>query len=226
MARILVRPGTGGWQLATLRRVLVRHPSIIRLTVVVLAAGAAWGVDARIEAAERARAAWSSGSPVLVAVRQLHPGEPITASLVRAVDLPAAIVPPTAFTELPGELVAVDQIGVGEVLLAHHTSAGTAPAALLPVGTVGVAVPLSTPGWQPALGDTLIVRRAADELGLDPAAAAAGELTAGALVVAVLDGAVLLAVPEADGQAAAVSEAAASGRATLLLRRVPPLPAG
>jgi len=165
--------------------------------------------------ADRARAAWGDAVPVVVARRDLAPGTPLAPGTVGLDTWPRALVPPGALTSLPGpEAVAVLPIAAGEAVV--EARAGPLPAgpvSRLPPGTVGVAVPMDAPAAA-ALG--LVPGTPVEVLTTDPVSGQPTLPAGGARVVAVAEGTVVVAVPEAD--APAVAAAAAAGGATVVLR--------
>ena len=150
-------------------------------------------------AAERDR--WGERIDVLVASSDLEPGDELRGEL-RSV--PAALVPAGARTTgAEGETVAA-WIGAGEIVLESRLApAGlSAVAALLPPGTRGVAVPLGLAPLPVEVGDRVDVHGAT-------------RLATDAVVVAVTEEAITVAVDAAD--AARVAYEAASGTVTLVL---------
>lgn len=110
------------------------------LLVALLVAALATGLTARLAASP-----WGPPVPVLVAVRHLDVGEPVTADAVRVVRWPASVVPPgslTAPAEASGTLVA--PVAAGLPVTAGHLGEGGV-AALVAEGHIVV----------PLLRDTL-----------------------------------------------------------------------
>lgn len=196
---------------------LRRQPRLWWLLTITLALGVGAAVSSFVADAERTRAAWGDTAPVVVARRAVPPGAPLDAGDVQLVDWPRALVPDGAVRDVPVGQVAAVAIGAGEVV----TRARLAPlglrgvAATLPEGSRAVAIPVE-PGRAPPLevGDRVDVLVA---LPLDaPGAGPPGfVVAAGALVVAVQDTAVTVAVrPEA---APRIAVALGSGAVTLAL---------
>lgn len=150
-------------------------------------------------AAERER--WGARIEVVVAARDLHPGDELRGELR---SIPAALVPAGARTAPPGGELVAAWIGAGEIVLEHRVAPGglSAVVALLPPGTRGVAVPIGLAPLPVAVGDHVDVH------GSIP-------LAAGALVVAVSEQAITVAVDAAD--AGRVAYEAANGTVTLVL---------
>ena len=150
-------------------------------------------------AAERER--WGERVEVLVAVADLEPGDELRGEL-RLV--PAVLVPADARSApAAGETVAA-WIGAGEIVLESRLApAGlSAVTALLPPGTRGVAIPLGLAPLPVEVGDRVDVHGAT-------------RLAADAVVVAVSEEAITVAVGATD--AARVAYEAASGTVTLVL---------
>ena len=150
-------------------------------------------------AAERDR--WGERLEVLVAATDLEPGDVLRGEL-RAV--PAVLVPAGAHVApADGETVAA-WIGAGEIVLSSRLApAGLSEvAARLPPGTRGVAVPIGLAPLPVEVGDRVDVHGAT-------------RLSADALVVAVREEAVTVAVEAED--AARVAYEAANGTVTLVL---------
>lgn len=150
-------------------------------------------------AAERDR--WGERIEVVVATADLEPGDVLRGQVQL---VPAALVPAGARTAPPdGEVVAA-WIGAGEIVLERRLApAGvSAVAALLPPGTRGVAVPIGLAPLPVEVGDRVDVHGST-------------RLAADALVVAVAEEAITVAVD--DGDAALVAYEAANGTVTLVL---------
>lgn len=182
-------------------RLRPRRPLPFWLAALALTALTVSTVSRVADAAVAERERWGERLEVLVATADLEPGDALRGDL-RAV--PAALVPAGAVTSAPdGELVA-SWIGAGEIVLAVRLApAGLSPvAALLPAGTRGVAVPLGMAPLPVEVGDRVDVHGST-------------RLAADALVVAVREEAITVAVDAAD--AARVAYEAANGTVTLVL---------
>ncbi len=201
------------------RRALVR-PGVRRLGVAALAAATALTVVSLVDAAGAARDRWGDTRPVVVARRDLAPGDVLDAGAVEARDLPVAVVAEAALAEAPAGAVVRQPIAAGEPLVAGRLApAGlTGAAALVPPGERAMAVPAGPAGRPPvAVGDRVDVM-AVVPAGTLPLAADAGPGASGAafalvdqaLVVDVTDEAVTVTVPVADAPRVAWALAGAS----------------
>lgn len=185
-----------------------RHAVALALAVLTAA------VVARAEAgADQARRSWGETRPVVVARRDLRAGEVVRAEDVVARDWPAAVVPRGALADAPvGRALRADVVAGEALVAARVAGAGTAgTAAAVPDGWRAIAV---VPGAIPELAAGAVV----DVYAIGDPAAGEGEPRAarvanGARVLAIDDGTVTIAVPEA--LVARVSSAAASGAVSL-----------
>ena len=208
--------------LARTRLFLARHRVAYWFGVGAVACVAAATVQAKVDALDSARDAWGETRTVLVADRDLEPGEALDGA-VSSRALPVAALPADVMDHLDAGAVALHPLGAGEALAAHHVAPGTGLAASLPAGTAGVVVPLAGPGPRLALGDLVDVVLVDDPLGATVADPAIGDvLGEAAVIVDVVDSAVVVAVPDTD--APRVAAAAAAGRAVLVVRRAPATP--
>jgi pilus assembly protein CpaB len=196
---------------------LRRQPRLWWLLTVAVALAVGWVVSTIVAEAERTRLAWGTTDVVAVATRQLTAGSTIDGTDVELVERPAALVPDGALTVVPDGQVAAATIEAGEVVVA----ARLAPlglgglAATLPEGTRAVAVPVEASLAPPLLvGDRVDVMVA-----VAPEAAGDGPpgfvVAPDALVVAVDEGAVTVAVSRAAAPRIAV--ALGQGAVTLAL---------
>ena len=196
---------------------LRRQPRIWWLLTLGTAAAVGWIVSSIVTEADRTRAAWGRSTVVAVATRDIAAGSPLGADDVDLVKRPLTLVPPGALEELPDGQVAAAAIAAGEVVVtARLAPLGlTGLAATLPGGSRAVAIPVEV-GLAPPLsvGDHVDVLVA-----LAPEAAGDGPpgfvVAAGALVVAVDEGAVTVAVRAALAPRIAV--ALGQGAVTLAL---------
>jgi Flp pilus assembly protein CpaB len=206
------------------RRVLVR-PGVRRLAIAALAAATAVTVMSLVDAAGAARDRWGDTRPVVVARRDLAPGEVLDAGSVETRDLPVAVVAEAALAEAPAGAVVRQPIAAGEPLVAGRLApAGlTGAAALVPPGERAVAVPAGPAGRPPvAVGDRVDVMAVMPAGAFPPAvdaesgpSASAFSLVERAVVVDVTDEAVTVTVPVAD--APRVAWALASGSIAIAL---------
>ncbi len=117
-------------QLAWVRLMLARHPSIYWLTVGMVAAAVALGAARAVEGVDAARRSWGSQQTVWVATAPIEPGEPIR-SLNRLV--PSAVVPVDVVSADPAGTLARQRVGPGEIITnADISTRGTS--GLVPLG--------------------------------------------------------------------------------------------
>jgi Flp pilus assembly protein CpaB len=167
-------------------------------------------VAALLGRAVEAEARYGRTQPVAVARRTLAPGDPIGGS-VTVEEWPKTLVPDGAMTAAPpDDRVVVADVVEGEPLVASRVSGGggQGAAALVPPGHRAIAVPLVVAGLPLRLGDR--VDLIATPGGGDPSAvpfadgsldvtpASADEVATGAVVVAVADESVTVAVRSDD----------------------------
>jgi Flp pilus assembly protein CpaB len=196
------------WRRAVRR---ARRSVALRWLLVVVAAGAVAVEGARIGAdATAEREAWGTSVDVVVVRRRVAAGDPIRSGDVGLEPWPAALVPDDAVHAVPGGAVASAALVPGEALVSSRVApAGIGPvAARVPAGWRAVAVPTSASGLGPP-APPLEVGDRVDLLAPDPVAVAA-------VVVAVDDSSVTVAVPADD--ATAVAEALAATVVTVVLR--------
>lgn len=183
---------------ARARLALARRPWMYWVAVGVVATAIASTVHSQLAALDDARAEWGTTRSVVVAAHDLDPDGVIDA---RIVDLPEALIPPSALSAVPDDAVLRQRVAEGEILTRLDVAAIGGPAARAPAGTVVVAIsdPL-------AVGVPIgaRVQIAADGLILAEAAS----------VVDVSDAVVFVAVERRD--AANVAAAAQQDLATLL----------
>jgi len=183
---------------ARARLVLARRPWIYWVVVAALAILAATTMRGEMASIAAEREGWGSTRTVLVASRQLEPGDPIAADLV---ELPLAALPVDAISELPESGAVRQRVATGEVLTQSDVTSRDGPAALAEQGTVVVA--LSDP-----LARGVVV-------GLDVQVTADGLVVADAArVTGIVDDVIFVAVSERDGPT--VAAAAQQGIASLL----------
>jgi Flp pilus assembly protein CpaB len=156
------------------------------------------------------RDAWGSAASVVVVARPVEAGEAIGAGDVVVEQRPLAVVPDGAVAEPPLGRVATSALVPGEVVVAARLApaGSSAVAARVPDGWRALAVATSASGFG-APAPPLAVGDRVDVLAPDVVAE-------DALVVAVGDAAVTIALPAGD--AAAVADASAAAVVTLALR--------
>jgi Flp pilus assembly protein CpaB len=188
------------------RRAAAR-PLVRRVAVGLLAVATGLVVTSLVASAEAARDRWGRTRPVVVATRDLSPGDTIEVSDVEVRTLPEAAAGSTALREAPTGAVVSQPVVAGEALVGQRLAPDglSAVAALVPVGQRAVAVPLGPMGAPPlSIGDLVdvlaVVPVAAD--GLADAGADTGEpafpLVEEARVVDVGELSVSVAVPDVD----------------------------
>jgi pilus assembly protein CpaB len=199
------------------RRALAR-PVVRRAAVAVLAIATALTVLAVVNAAGAARDRWGQSRPVVVATRDLAPGEVVDPSAVETRDLPEGVLTDGALAATPEGAVVRQPILAGEPVAERRLAPNglTGAAALVPPGERAVAVPLGPAGAPPVvvgdLVDVVAVLPAGLDAGTEPPAF---PLVERAAVVDVTDQAVSVAVPEAD--APRVAWALSNGSVVLAL---------
>jgi pilus assembly protein CpaB len=191
------------------RRAL-RSLAVRWIVVAAAAAGAAAQAAAVAADAEAARAAWGDTLEVVVAVRDLPAGRRLATGDVRVEARPVAVIPAEAVRAIPAGATLRALVVAGEVLVDSRVApAGlSGVAALVPEGWRAVAVPTSGAGF----GSPAPPLHVGDRVDL----VAPDVVAAGALVVAVGDDAVTVAVPARD--APAVAEIVATMLVTIALR--------
>lgn len=183
-------------QLAWVRLMVARHPSIYWLAVGLIAAAIALSTARAVGRVDAARRSWGRQQTVWVASASIEPGQPIH-SATRLV--PMAVVPVDAVDADPAGTVARQRVGPGEIITdADVNTRGSA--GLVPDGWVAFALPPG--GGQFGVGDRLSVF-------------AGGQLACAGLVVGDADAALMVAVP-AD-TASAIATALLADAVTLAL---------
>jgi Flp pilus assembly protein CpaB len=197
--------------------VLRRRPRLWWVLSLALALAAAAAAASAVSGAEAARARWGRSVAVVVATRDIEPGDPLAGAGLVLERRPRSTVPASALTRIPPDAVAGSAIVDGEVLVAERLAGEglRGAAARLPRGTRAMAIP-AEPGLTPPLdvGDVVdvVVAVPTDEAGSGPPGFT---LVTGALVVAVSEDATTIAVPRDDVPRVAV--ALGAGAVTLAL---------
>lgn len=127
------------------RVLLARHPVVYWLAIGALAVAVAVIVHQRSSAVERSRAAWGTTRTVLVAATDHEPDQ---APQVAAVELPEAVIPPSALDRLPSGARLRQRVATGEILVAADVAASAGPAARAGPGeaVVGIVDPMAPGG--------------------------------------------------------------------------------
>ena len=191
-----------------MRMLFARRPLLYWACVGGIAAAIALTVQARVRDAERERDSWGDTATVLVAARGVAAGDDLTSAVTTRV-VPRAVIPPSALSKLSGKAIARHEIALGEIVVEADVSASSGPLAQLHDGWLGVVIDdVDTTPFN--VGDNAVVL-------------AAGHIVAPrALVIQIIEGAVVVGVPAEF--AAAVAEAANQRSATVALSANPPQP--
>lgn len=196
---------------------LRRRPQLWWLLVMSVALTAGWLAAAVVAQAERTRTGWGDTKAVVIVDQARQAGDALRPGDVAVVDRPRAVVPADALEVLPPGAVLRADVFAGEVLVAGRLAPSglTGVAAMLPPGTRAVAIPTEA-GLVPPLapGDRVdvLVALPAEAAGDGPPGFA---VATGALVVAVDDAGVTVAVPRDTAPRVAV--ALGQGAVTLAL---------
>ncbi|MEP7111710.1 MAG: hypothetical protein ABI862_00450 [Ilumatobacteraceae bacterium] len=124
-------------QLAWVRLMVARHPSIYWLAIALIAAVVGLSAAKAMSSIDAARRSWGQQQTVWITTAAVEPGQPIVAE---ARDVPAAVVPVDAVLVSPGGVVARQRIGAGEMISDADIAVGGS-AGLIPEGWVAFAVP-------------------------------------------------------------------------------------
>jgi Flp pilus assembly protein CpaB len=147
-----------------LRRALARTVTR-RVVVIVAVVVTAVAVSGMLRSAEQTRSRWAETRPVVVARRDLAPGDVVDAGAVAARDVPVAAVAEAATDVVPVGAVVRYPIAAGEPVVASRLAPDglTGVAALVPDGERAVAVPTGPAGRPPVqVGDRV------DVVAIDP----------------------------------------------------------
>lgn len=226
------------------RRALYR-PAVRRTSVALVALGTAFAVTTFLQAEEEARGRWGKTRPVVVAQRDLQPGDRVDSSAVAVRRLPDAVVTDAALSAPPVGSVVRYPVVAGEPLVGERLAPEgvTGAAALVPRGHRAIGLPrgqLGTPPLQVGdVVDVLVVlppdghaagygydhggdggesgetSSESGHRGGQEVAELAAPLVVGARVVDVAEDVVTVAVPRDD--AASLAYAATSGVVMLTL---------
>ena len=146
---------------------------------------------------------------MLVATRDVTVGEPL-AGAVDSREVPTAVVPPSALTDLPSEATATQRLAAGEIIVDVDVANERGPLALVPSGWLAIDVPHTD--------DPLDTARPLFEVGDSVVVLADGSIIADdAIVVDVASDGLAVAVPR--DVAARVAQAANQRLAVLALER-------
>lgn len=122
-----------------LRMFMARRPWLHWVLVAILAAGVAAIVAAELADVRRQRDAWAKTIDVIVAERDVVPGESMVGRFfVRAV--PIGLAPSTVLTGLPVAAIATQEISRGEMIVEADIAPERSQLALLPSGWLAIRV--------------------------------------------------------------------------------------
>lgn len=175
---------------------LRRDPRLWWLAVGLCALTVGAAVSHTVDRAEQARAGWGQVRSVLVAARDLAPGEPLRASDVELVARPRAMVPASAVRAIPRRATVGAAILAGEIVVTERLADRplSEVAARIPTGHRALAVPVEASAAPPLLaGDRVDVLVALADG--SPDGPAGFVVAAGAVVISVDELAVTVAVP-------------------------------
>jgi Flp pilus assembly protein CpaB len=179
-----------------------RHRWLYWVGSIALAGITAHAISSAAGRAEAARAAWGEARPVLVARHRLDVGDVLDAEDVATDSWPAAVVPRGAVTaagDAAGRTV-VEVIEPGEAVLAGRLAPEglQGVAALVPAGWRALAMPTGPAALPLSVGDHVDLVAAVDGTSDDSSQSPSFVLADNALVVALDDKSVTVAVPAQD----------------------------
>ncbi len=184
----------------SVRRLLARRPWLYWLLVAAVAAGFAAELAGRSDAIDAERSRWGESRIVLVADRNVLPGDQLAGAVTKR-RFPVAMIPGEAISEIDRQ-VARQRIAAGEVITAPDVSERDGPRALVPEGWLAVAI-VESPSSGAGIGDRVQIASEGTVISSD------------AVVIGFVDDATLVAAP-AD-EAPLLPAAAAAGGVALLL---------
>jgi hypothetical protein len=141
-------------------RRLAQRPAVRRALVVGLAIATGLVVAGLVRSGDAARRSWGATRPVAVATRDLAPGAVVGPDAVEVRDLPSALVPASAVSDVVPGAVVRQPVSAGEALVPGRLAPDglTGTAALVPDGYRAVSVPSSPAGFPPVVvGDQVDV---------------------------------------------------------------------
>lgn len=174
--------------------------------VLVLAAVVAVVVATTVGDAEAARQRWGPTVPVVVAARPLAAGDVVQVDDVKVATYPKGLAPAGALAAPPVGRTVLAALGVGEAVTSVRVSGagGGGVAALVPAGWRALAVPVGRASVALSVGDEV------DLIGTGVDGLSSEVVAEDALVVAVSDEAVTVALP-APAAASAAGAVSAGG---------------
>ena len=190
-----------------------------RSLAIVLAVGAGLLTHGQWIRGQQLRNDWGSRRIVLVAARDLSPGDPLDTSSIRTAEVPTSAVPGRAVERVEPGRRAVRSVTIGEILVEDDVApAASGPlAARLPAGHTGVAVVLADDAPAIGPGDVVDVVAAPEPFVDDAGSGEATVVARSAVVIDIRDDSVTLAV--ADDEATRVAQRALVGPVGLTVRR-------
>ena len=204
-----------------LRVFMARRPWLHWILVALLAAGIGAIVAAELADVRRQRDSWGKTIDVIVAERDVSPGEPMVgAFVVRTV--PVGLAPSTVLTGVPGAATATQEISRGEMIVEADIAPERSQLALLPphwlaIRVVGESAQAASVSPMPSTAEQAQAQAQAMFIVGDAAAVLAdGAIIApDAIVLAVESGVVVIGVP--SDVAAAVARAVSQRSAVIAL---------
>ncbi|MGB3409715.1 MAG: SAF domain-containing protein [Microthrixaceae bacterium] len=197
---------------------LARQVARRRLLSLVLAAGVALTVHGALSGADSAKRSWGETVSVVMTRTAVEGGDALTESSMKMIEVPRALAPTTALTELPSGRRARTPLDRGEIVTAAKVaepSAGPIASRLSP-GTQAVTVPLGDSPAPLASGDLVDVYGIVpDRSGPVITSASMTVVAQSATVMELSDSAATLAV--AAGEVAATVEGTASGTLRIVI---------
>ncbi|MEI7617016.1 MAG: SAF domain-containing protein [Actinomycetota bacterium] len=190
------------------RIVFAHHPFAYWACVGTFSIWVAITINSALASAQHQRESWGRSEVVLVATRDLEPGQSLHGATTTR-EIPIALKPAAALSAMPDGATARQAIATGEVLVGHDIGQSNGPLALLPDHWLALVVESdNSPMF--SVGDSAVVLAGGQIIATD------------ALVVDVIDGSVVVGVP--SDAAGAVADAANQHIATVALSANPQPP--
>ncbi len=197
---------------------LARKVARRRALNLALAIGVTLAVHGSLSSADSVRRSWGETVSVVMTRSEIHGGEALTDSSLELIDVPKALAPSTALTELPSGRRARTPLDRGEIVTAAKVagpSSGPIASRLSP-GTQAVTVPLGETPAPLSPGDLVDVYGIVPDRSAPTATSAHMAVVARSAVVMELgDSAATLAV--ATDQVGVTVEATASGSLRIVI---------
>lgn len=176
------------WAPSRLRRI-ARHPALWWALALVLMVGGGTSLVQRAEQLEQARANWGAAQQVLVVASAVGSGERVAGS-VEVRELPVALIPDGAVSDIGSNAFARVDLFAGEVLLDRRVSANQGGE--LPDNTAALTVTLAQRATLVDVGDLV------DLWTVDTAAGQSHRVAHRVVVLGHDDATLTIAVPHAD----------------------------